>query len=209
MPGCHLIVSLRSQKVLKIKFLEDPALRGSTYFKTLEVGGVAHELGTIPMKNASNTPSQQYCLDENLQLVGYQGVYVCDLSVFPMSPEVNPTLTLAALALRLSRQILHPRLIIYDPSGNITPEKADRDTIYVVNQTGVKQKVYLSNRAGVYNSGEDKTVILGPGEFKSWKRQGGTAETLSIFKLKYNSQTEFNDQPSVMVANPGLITPIL
>ncbi|CAL1711608.1 unnamed protein product [Somion occarium] len=194
------------QKALKLTFLEDPALRNSEYFKTLELGGVAHELGTIPMQSPSTT---SYCVDTNLKLSGYEGVYVSDLSIFPMSPEVNPTLTLAALALRLSRQILHPRLIIYSPSGNITTESADRDTVYVINQTGVKQKVFLGNRAGVYNDGKDGTAVLGPGDSESWKRRSGTAEALSVFKLRYNSPTEFSDSPSVILANPGRICPLL
>lgn len=37
-----------------------------------------------------------------LKYVGVDNLYVCDLSVFPISPPANPTLTLAALALRLA-----------------------------------------------------------------------------------------------------------
>ena len=33
---------------------------------------------------------------------GISGIYACDLSVFPTSPAANPTLTLAALAIRLA-----------------------------------------------------------------------------------------------------------
>jgi choline dehydrogenase-like flavoprotein len=32
----------------------------------------------------------------------YKKLYACDLSVFPASPAANPTLTLAALAIRLA-----------------------------------------------------------------------------------------------------------
>lgn len=61
------------------------------------VGGVAHDVGTMRM--AAN-PSGGV-VDADLRVHGTDGVYVCDLSVFPSSPAANPTLTLAALATRL------------------------------------------------------------------------------------------------------------
>lgn len=69
------------------------------------LGGVAHEVGTLRM---GTDPSQQYrdgVVDANLKVVGYSNLFACDLSVFPSSPAANPTLTLAALALRLARYI--------------------------------------------------------------------------------------------------------
>jgi choline dehydrogenase-like flavoprotein len=44
-------------------------------------------------------------VDENPKWNGYDNLFVCDLSVFPTSPAANPTLTLAALALRLADHI--------------------------------------------------------------------------------------------------------
>jgi choline dehydrogenase-like flavoprotein len=41
-------------------------------------------------------------VDANLQVEGQEGLFVCDNSVFPTSPAANPSLTLAALALRLA-----------------------------------------------------------------------------------------------------------
>lgn len=76
-----------------------------SYFKVLELGGVVHELGTIPMAGGNN---DGFCVESDLKLREHEGVYVCDLSVFPYCPEVNPTLTLAALAFRLSRTELLP-----------------------------------------------------------------------------------------------------
>lgn len=66
----------------------------------LKLGNVAHELGSLPMRKTGNEP-RAGALDENLALIGRENVYVCDLSVFPVSPAANPSLTLAALALRL------------------------------------------------------------------------------------------------------------
>jgi choline dehydrogenase-like flavoprotein len=70
----------------------------------LKLGFWAHELGSLPMPGAD--PRVQSVLDVNLALRGgYKGVSVCDNSVFPFSPSANPSLTLAALALRLSAHI--------------------------------------------------------------------------------------------------------
>lgn len=62
------------------------------------MGGVAHEVGTLRM-------GEQGVLDANLKFRAYQNLYACDLSVFPSSPAANPTLTLAALALRLATHL--------------------------------------------------------------------------------------------------------
>lgn len=59
------------------------------------MGGVAHEVGTLRMGPGG-------VLDDDLRFRAYQNLYACDLSVFPSSPAANPTLTLAALALRLA-----------------------------------------------------------------------------------------------------------
>ncbi|KAG9002989.1 hypothetical protein FRB93_011276 [Tulasnella sp. JGI-2019a] len=61
------------------------------FLSFLELGGVAHELGTLPMPGRS--ANGWYTVDENLKLADYNGIYVCDLSIFAMSPEANPTLT--------------------------------------------------------------------------------------------------------------------
>jgi GMC oxidoreductase len=71
------------------------------------VGGVAHEVGTLRMqrtkgKYVDNHGIQPGVVNENLGFLGHQRVYACDLSVFPTSPAANPTLTLAALAIRLA-----------------------------------------------------------------------------------------------------------
>ena len=70
------------------------------------VGGVAHEVGTLRMERTKgqyvdNHGVQPGVVDENLRFLGHQRIYACDLSVFPTSPAANPTLTLAALAIRL------------------------------------------------------------------------------------------------------------
>ena len=44
-------------------------------------------------------------VDPDLKFVGYDNLFVCDNSVFPASPAANPSLTLAALALRLANHL--------------------------------------------------------------------------------------------------------
>jgi choline dehydrogenase-like flavoprotein len=71
----------------------------------LAFGMVAHEVGTMRMGKSG----KQGVVDENLRMNGVKNLYVCDLSVFPVSPAANPTLTLVALAQRLSDHLLRVR----------------------------------------------------------------------------------------------------
>jgi choline dehydrogenase-like flavoprotein len=65
--------------------------------KPARLGGVAHEVGTLRLgENGAGV------VDANLKFLAYDNLYACDLSVFCSSPAANPTLTLAALAIRLA-----------------------------------------------------------------------------------------------------------
>ena len=71
------------------------------------VGGVAHEVGTLRMertkgKYVDKHGKQAGVVNEDLRFLEHPRIYACDLSVFPTSPAANPTLTLAALAIRLA-----------------------------------------------------------------------------------------------------------
>ena len=63
-------------------------------------GAVAHEVGTMRIKGPKS--AKNYVVNENLQVQGHTNLYVCDLSIFPLSPPANPSLTLAAIALWLA-----------------------------------------------------------------------------------------------------------
>jgi choline dehydrogenase-like flavoprotein len=63
---------------------EDPTMA----LQTTAIGGVAHEVGTLRM--AADGPG---VVDANLKFLGYQNLYACDNSVFPVSPAANPSLT--------------------------------------------------------------------------------------------------------------------
>ncbi|KAG8157401.1 hypothetical protein KVR01_012785 [Diaporthe batatas] len=64
-------------------------------------GVFAHECGTMRMDG----PKGQGVVDTDLKVKGLDNLWVCDLSVFPVSPEANPGLTLAALSLRLAQHL--------------------------------------------------------------------------------------------------------
>ena len=71
-------------------------------------GTVHHACGTLrmpwkPNRNASF--NQESVVDDNLKVRGAAGLYVCDMSVMPISTAANPVRTLAGLALRLSRHL--------------------------------------------------------------------------------------------------------
>ena len=65
------------------------------------LGGVAHEVGTLRMSDDGTG-----VVDDTLRFLAYDNLYACDNSVFPTSPAANPSLTLAALALRLRDRLV-------------------------------------------------------------------------------------------------------
>ena len=69
--------------------------------KQADLGGVAHEVGTLRLGEDPTTS----VVDPNLKFHAYENLYACDLSVFPTSPAANPSLTLAALAIRLADRL--------------------------------------------------------------------------------------------------------
>jgi choline dehydrogenase-like flavoprotein len=70
-----------------------------------DFGVVAHEVGTMRMRR--NKHDQKGVVNEDLKFIGLGNLFICDLSIFPVSPPANPTLTLAAFALRLAERLIH------------------------------------------------------------------------------------------------------
>jgi choline dehydrogenase-like flavoprotein len=68
--------------------------------KVGRLGGVAHEVGTLRLGAEGNG-----VVDTDLKFLGYDNLYACDLSVFCSSPAANPSLTLAALAIRAASRL--------------------------------------------------------------------------------------------------------
>lgn len=195
-------------EVLNVEFLQDESplttpYPPDNYFRILQLGGVAHELGTIPMKQADG--NKAYCVDEDLSLKGYRGVYVCDLSVFPFSPEVNPSLTLAALALRLSRTELHPR----EPF--IIAGAPEPQAIHIINHSGQRIKVWVGNRGNPESASDE--FILNSGQMQTLQRQKGITEAAAIFRsyraTSGDTALEFSEDSETMTVFPGKVTAIL
>lgn len=73
-------------------------------------GTVHHACGTLRMPWKANLNANfnnnESVVDEDLKVRGTTGLYVCDMSVMPISTAANPVLTLAGLALRLSRNLV-------------------------------------------------------------------------------------------------------
>jgi choline dehydrogenase-like flavoprotein len=75
---------------------------GGLALQTAAIGGVAHEVGTLRMAGDGSG-----VVDADLKFLAYRNLYACDNSVFPVSPAANPSLSLAALALRLADHLKH------------------------------------------------------------------------------------------------------
>ena len=71
-------------------------------------GTVHHACGTLRMpwkEHRTSNFEHQSVVDEDLKVHGTAGLYVCDMSVLPISTAANPVRALAGLALRLSHHI--------------------------------------------------------------------------------------------------------
>lgn len=71
-------------------------------------GTVHHAVGTMRMPYIPHLDApvdQDSVVDEDLEVHNAPGLFVCDMSVMPLSSAANPVRTLAALALRLSNHL--------------------------------------------------------------------------------------------------------
>ncbi|EUC60729.1 GMC oxidoreductase [Rhizoctonia solani AG-3 Rhs1AP] len=174
-------------------FINKPTNSDQLNLSLAALGVVAHELGTLPMRDPS-LKDRKACLDDQLKVVNdiCNGVYVCDLACFPFSPEVNPTLTLAALAIRLSRHLVDRTRVPSKPNW-----------VSVVNHSGAAVRIRLSNLAG-----EPGWIDLAAGDICQWERKDGITEALFVRGQDANSDSGFLSDPVVIPAHPGGITVI-
>ncbi|KAM0541825.1 hypothetical protein ACHAPJ_013074 [Fusarium lateritium] len=149
-------------------------------------GGVAHELGSIPMPDADGDGA---ILDENLKMkYGWDNVHVCDLSVFPYSPAANPTLSLAALSLRLSDHLVPPDTTRYQP---ILVHNLCGETVWVT--------MTLSNTQSAKwdpPGSEGKRVQIKSGHSMTWKR--AQQESISVYS------SESGENFDLQIVQPGV-----
>ncbi|KAG8942897.1 hypothetical protein FRC04_003297 [Tulasnella sp. 424] len=203
------------QDVLKVEFLDqddkedtqdefaDPypkvAQQGTTpkYFQRLRMGVLGHEMGTLPMAlEGGDGP-----VDENLSLKGHGGVYICDMSVFRELPDANPSLTLAALSIRLSRLLL-PRDSLEKPKDN---------ELKVVNHSGETIQVWVSDQGNVANGGQNDYVQLRPGAQRSWTRDKDIPEAVFVFRRdpRKSGENDFLKEPELVLGFPGRLLPVM
>ena len=75
---------------------------GAFFFHTYRIDTFSHGVGSVRMGDDEETS----VLDENCQFRGIDNLFVTDGSVFPTSGGVNPSLTIAANALRVGNYIV-------------------------------------------------------------------------------------------------------
>lgn len=83
--------------------LNEPALFGADGKVVLQrgnIGAVAHEVESMRISD-----NHTFLVDMDLKVEGFDNLFVCDNSAFPVSPCGNPSLTLVALAKRLAAHL--------------------------------------------------------------------------------------------------------
>jgi choline dehydrogenase-like flavoprotein len=75
---------------------------GARFTVTWKVNTFSHAVGTVRMGSDNRTSP----LDEECRFRGIDGLWVTDGSVFPTSAGVNPSLTIAANALRVGERMV-------------------------------------------------------------------------------------------------------
>jgi hypothetical protein len=143
-------------------------------------GIVAHELGSIPLPRGDGSGG---ILNNDLEMrYGWKNISVCDMSVFPYSAAANPTLTLAALALRLSDKLFDD--IEYAP-------------MKVYNLTGSDVTINITNsRPESRSVGPEVPVRIPSGEWKAWK--------ISQREVMYIYSSKDAESYDVQMVYPGI-----
>jgi choline dehydrogenase-like flavoprotein len=90
---------LRQGGVAQVKL--DPPIEGGLWPATFEKEGTWHHMGTTRMHDSP----KQGVVDRNCRVHGMTNLYIAGSSVFPTAGANFPTITLSALALRLSGRI--------------------------------------------------------------------------------------------------------
>jgi len=95
-----LAADLRQSGVAEVVL--DPSLEGAEWPSALEKEGTWHHMGTTRMHDSPT----QGVVDRNCRVHGMSNLYIAGSSVFPTAGANFPTITIAALTLRLSEHLL-------------------------------------------------------------------------------------------------------
>lgn len=91
---------MRQSGVAEVKL--DPPIEGGVWPDTLEKEGTWHHMGTTRMHDSP----EQGVVDRNCKVHGMSNLFIAGSSVFPTAGANFPTITIAALTLRLSEHIV-------------------------------------------------------------------------------------------------------
>lgn len=91
---------MRQSGVAEVKL--DPPIEGGVWPDTLEKEGTWHHMGTTRMHDSP----EHGVVDRNCKVHGISNLYIAGSSVFPTAGANFPTITIAALTLRLSEHIV-------------------------------------------------------------------------------------------------------
>lgn len=115
---CYTTRDLAARSFLAAKAKRILRKAGAIVTFTFNVTSFSHAVGTVRMGDDERTAP----LDENCKYRGLDNLYVTDGSVFPTSAGVNPSLTIAANALRVGRIIAgtKPKLLARQVIGLVS-----------------------------------------------------------------------------------------
>jgi choline dehydrogenase-like flavoprotein len=111
----------------------DPKIEGGEWPSTFEKEGTWHHMGTTRMHDSP----KHGVVDRHCKVHGMNNLYIAGSSVFPTAGANFPTITLSALALRLSEHVSneltkhHDRCSFVQKREEPGSENAEQQTVYV------------------------------------------------------------------------------
>jgi choline dehydrogenase-like flavoprotein len=111
----------------------DPKIEGGEWPSTFEKEGTWHHMGTTRMHDSP----KHGVVDRHCKVHGMNNLYIAGSSVFPTAGANFPTITLSALALRLSEHVSNELTKHHDRSSFVQKkeepgsENAEQQTVYV------------------------------------------------------------------------------
>ncbi|MDO8299450.1 FAD-dependent oxidoreductase [Lacisediminimonas sp.] len=109
----------------------DEPIEGGAWPSSFEKEGTWHHMGTTRMHESP----LQGVVDADCKVHGVENLYIAGSSVFPTAGANFPTITIAALALRLSEHMMHKLALASDSSTKISGADTSDDGLLVAAKT--------------------------------------------------------------------------
>jgi choline dehydrogenase-like flavoprotein len=123
----------------------DPKIEGGEWPSTFEKEGTWHHMGTTRMHDSP----KHGVVDRNCKVHGMSNLYIAGSSVFPTAGANFPTITLSALALRLSEHVAEELKKLHDPA--VSEQKShEPDSENTEQQAGYEEAVALNAAPGSF-----------------------------------------------------------